>query len=109
MTGGGKQGQLGQGRAVDSCTEPKIVHLAGGTVQKVRVDPLAHGPRVLLRTKAQLVKVCVSYRLASRSLRSSHSSYGSPLLPNSYVSDQSYLMINGIFVHSLFQLLSISF
>lgn len=33
--GGGKCGQLGQGRAVENCTEPKVVHVNGGTVHKV--------------------------------------------------------------------------
>ena len=34
--GGGKCGQLGQGRAVETCTEPKVVHVNGGTVHKVK-------------------------------------------------------------------------
>ena len=33
--GGGKLGQLGQGRALESCTEPRVVNVAGGTVHKV--------------------------------------------------------------------------
>lgn len=37
MMGGGKLGQLGLGRALESCTEPKLVHVAGGTVHKVRI------------------------------------------------------------------------
>ncbi|CAB1104698.1 unnamed protein product [Ectocarpus sp. CCAP 1310/34] len=35
MMGGGKLGQLGLGRAVESCTEPKAVEVPGGTVEKV--------------------------------------------------------------------------
>eukprot|EP00752_Nemacystus_decipiens_P012106 g10731.t1 len=33
--GGGKVGQLGIGRVVESCTEPRAVTVAGGTVKKV--------------------------------------------------------------------------
>eukprot|EP00903_Cladosiphon_okamuranus_P008374 g8052.t1 len=33
--GGGKMGQLGVGRVVDSCSEPRMVTVAGGTVKKV--------------------------------------------------------------------------
>ncbi|CAM9247034.1 unnamed protein product [Ascophyllum nodosum] len=35
VMGGGKLGQLGQGRALESCTEPRVVNVAGGTVHKV--------------------------------------------------------------------------
>lgn len=35
MMGGGKSGQLGIGRSVENCSDPKVVHVAGGTVHKV--------------------------------------------------------------------------
>lgn len=100
MTGGGKQGQLGQGRAVESCTEPKVVHLAGGTVQKVSLAS---------HQSTTYECLCVSCRLMSRSLRSSHSSYSRAPLPKSYGCDQPCDWVNGILVHPLFLLLSVSF
>lgn len=36
MMGGGKFGQLGVGRAIENCSEPRMVHVAGATVEKVR-------------------------------------------------------------------------
>lgn len=35
MMGGGKLGQLGVGRAIETCSEPREVHIAGATVEKV--------------------------------------------------------------------------
>lgn len=51
--GGGKLGQLGIGRAVESCTEPKTVHIAGGTCYKVvRGSDIEHVFRTFITTNS---------------------------------------------------------
>lgn len=48
MMGGGKLGQLGLGRAMENCTEPKMVHVAGGgSVHKVCSGRKKRVPRTL--------------------------------------------------------------